>query len=86
MDEGNVLYLKCEAVGVPRPLIIWSKNGKVLQNRTNETNFVRESANEDHAGSYECKALNTAGSDSYYVDVTIKGNRRSGLLPCKPQE
>lgn len=72
--EGSELLLICEAVGVPRPLITWSKDGKVLQKRTNDTNFVREYAKEDHNGNYECKASNFAGSDSYRIDVIIKGN------------
>ena len=72
--EGSELKLKCQAVGVPRPLVIWSKDGEVLQSRTNDTNFVREYAKEDDNGNYECKASNSAGSDSYRIDVIIKGN------------
>ena len=76
---ANTLFLKCKAEGVPTPLVIWRKDGKVLQSRANDTNFVHENAAKDDAGNYECIASNSAGSDSYRIEVIIaevfkKGN------------
>ena len=73
VQEGNVLYLKCEAKGTPTPLVSWRKNSRVIQMRTNDTNFIRENANDDDAGEYECEASNSAGFDSYRVEVIIQG-------------
>ena len=74
ISVANTLFLKCKAEGVPTPLVIWRKDGKVLQSRANDTNFVHENATKDDAGNYECIASNSAGSDSYRIEVFIKGN------------
>ena len=71
---GNTLFLKCQAEGKPRPLITWSKDGEEVHSRSNDTNFVHESATKDDSGIYECTASNSAGSDSYRIEVIIKGN------------
>jgi len=71
VHEGNVLYLQCKAEGVPTPLVIWRKNGKIIQKRTNHTDFIHENATRDDEGVYGCEASNSAGSDSYMVVVKI---------------
>ncbi|CAH3192271.1 unnamed protein product, partial [Porites evermanni] len=70
---GSVLFLKCKAEGVPKPVVTWRKDGRLIQNKTDETYFKRENASKDDEGKYECEASNSAGSDSYKVDVIIKG-------------
>ena len=71
--EGNLLYLFCEAEGVPKPLVTWRKDGKVLQSSVNETDFVIHEVRKADAGKYECKASNSVGTVSYTVEVVIKG-------------
>ena len=75
--EGNPLYLVCKAEGYPKPRVTWRKNGKLIQNITNETNFVIHDASREDAGNYECEASNLAGTVSYKVEVTIKGDGNS---------
>lgn len=72
VSVGNTLLLKCQAEGVPKPLVTWSKDGEVLQSRTSDTNFVHDNATKDVIGNYECNASNSAGSDSYRTEVIIK--------------
>ncbi|XP_078379826.1 fibroblast growth factor receptor 1-A-like isoform X2 [Oculina patagonica] len=72
--EGNMLYLFCKADGYPKPLVTWSKDGKLLQSSTNDTNFITNEAKENDAGNYECKASNSVGTVKYTVEVTIKGS------------
>ena len=71
--EGNTLYLACEVEGNPQPVVSWEKDGNILQNSTKNTNFIRHHTKKDDTGRYKCKATNSVGSDSYAVDVTIKG-------------
>jgi len=65
-------------VGVPRPLVTWKKDGKLLPRRTNDPNFVHENFTKDDAGNYECTASNSAGSDSYRIDVIVRDVFRKG--------
>lgn len=85
--EGNALYLLCEAEGNPTPLVTWKKQGKLLQSRFNETNFIVHEARNTDAGIYECKASNSVGSVSYKVEVTIKPKGEVTLcnLPSFPR-
>ena len=70
--EGKVLLLKCKAEGVPTPFVIWRKDDLVIQNHTGlHTNLMRENASEADEGVYVCEASNSAGSDSYRVEVKI---------------
>ena len=70
---GSVLFLKCKAEGVPKPVVTWRKDGRPIQNKTDETYFKRENASKDDEGKYECEASNSAGVITYKVDVIIKG-------------
>ena len=76
MVEGNPLFLVCEAEGFPVPLVTWTKDGKLLQNSTSETDFVIHDATKKDQGHYKCDASNSAGTASYTVtvEVTIKGD------------
>ena len=73
VQQGSVLFLTCKAEGVPKPVVTWRKDGRLIQNKTDETYFKRENASKDDEGKYECEAFNSAGSDRYKVDVIIKG-------------
>ena len=76
MVEGNPLFLVCEAEGFPVPLVTWTKDGKLLQSSTSETDFVIHDATKKDRGHYKCDASNSAGTASYTVtvEVTIKGD------------
>ena len=76
MVEGNPLFLVCEAEGFPVPLVTWTKDGKLLQSSTSETDFVIHDATKKDQGHYKCDASNSAGNASYTVtvEVTIKGD------------
>ena len=80
--EGNVLYLVCEAEGFPSPSVTWKKNGKVLQENINKTDFIVDDTGENNAGKYECEASNSVGTVSYTVEVTIKGKVTTSMKNC----
>ncbi|XP_068686392.1 uncharacterized protein [Montipora foliosa] len=70
--EGESLHLKCDAEGTPNPIIVWRKDGDVLENTTVvKEHFILENATKADAGAYVCVASNSIGSDSYMVVVSI---------------
>lgn len=71
--EGNILYLFCEAEGIPKPLFTWRKSGKVLQSSIHKADLTIHDVSESDAGIYECEVSNSVGTMSYTVEVTIKG-------------
>ena len=77
--EGHVLYLKCEATGIPPPIVTWRRNGHVIQNRTTQTNYIRQNVTTAAEGVYECEASNSIGTDSYMVVVKIKTAEGKGV-------
>ena len=80
--EGNVLYLVCQAEGLPTPSVTWKKNGKVLQTDINKTVFIIDDTNDKDAGKYECEASNFVGTVSYTVEVSIKGKVTRSIKNC----
>ena len=82
--EGNVLYLVCQAQGLPAPSVTWKKNNKVLQTNINKTDFIIDDTSEKDAGKYECEASNSEGTVSYTVEVTIKGKVTRTIKTCFP--
>ena len=83
MMEGNPLLLVCEPDGFPVPVIIWTKNGKLLMGSENKTEFIIHDTSKEDAGKYKCEASNIAGRASYTctVEVTGKGEFYLVFLP-----
>ena len=82
--EGNVLYLVCDAEGYPTPSVTWKKNGKVLQTNITRSDFTIDDTSEKDTGKYECEAVNSVGTVSYTVEVTIKGKETRKIKNCFP--
>ncbi|KAJ7372080.1 Hemicentin-1 [Desmophyllum pertusum] len=64
---GDDLDIKCQAKGVPNPIMTWTRLGRVIKNQTLALKRVRRS----DSGVYLCKAYNKAGEDSKEVIVTV---------------
>ena len=58
--------LLCQAGGTPAPRIMWSKNGRVLQNSTSVIYTPRWHSK---SGNYTCRASNFNGSDTKTILV-----------------
>ena len=66
------MSLVCEALGSPRPSIMWSHDGKSLSSRAN---LVIPSLTESNSGVYTCVASNLAGSAKVDFSVTVESPR-----------
>jgi len=69
---GAKMSLVCEALGSPRPSILWSLDGKTLSSRPN---LVIPSLSESNSGVYTCVASNLAGSAKVDFSVTVESPR-----------
>ena len=69
---GTKMSLVCEALGSPRPSILWSHDGKTLSSRPN---LAIPSLSETDSGVYTCVASNLAGSAKVEFSVTVESPR-----------
>ena len=65
--------LKCEAKGLPDPQVTWSRNGRLIKNKT----LVLRQVTKDNSGVYLCKANNAAGEDRKEVNVIVDDEQES---------
>lgn len=68
---GDSATFKCVGGGEPEPDIIWSKNGKVLADRQNESHLTIERINTDDIATYACNISNIYGYDYKVVYLDI---------------
>ncbi|XP_004688211.1 PREDICTED: hemicentin-1 [Condylura cristata] len=72
--------LGCEATGIPKPSIIWRKNGQLLNVDQNQNSYrllssgslVIISPSVDDTATYECSVTNDAGEDTRTVTLTVQ--------------
>ncbi|EJW80898.1 hypothetical protein WUBG_08192, partial [Wuchereria bancrofti] len=76
VKEGATLILECIATGNPKPIIVWKRDGQLLNTRNSR--FVIASSKASDAGRYTCEARNEAGkvSADFAVDIFIKPHFR----------
>lgn len=80
--EGEKVVFRCNASGIPSPSIAWQKMGSYLRNDTLYQNglLTIDSASSSDAGGYFCKAVNSEGEDSLYVQLEVTGKKQPILL------
>ncbi|CAH0391953.1 unnamed protein product [Bemisia tabaci] len=68
---GEAVVLECMATGLPKPNLVWSKNGERITNQSNTRYFltaddqlliIRDTEQND-AGIFECEVSNSLGSE-----------------------
>uniref|UniRef100_A0A4W3JWV4 Hemicentin 1 n=1 Tax=Callorhinchus milii TaxID=7868 RepID=A0A4W3JWV4_CALMI len=70
--------LACEATGIPRPVVTWKKNGRLLNTDQNmyrllsSASLVILSPTVEDTGLYECNVSNDAGSDQRTIRLTVQ--------------
>lgn len=80
---GEAVVLECMATGLPKPNLVWSKNGERITNQSNTRYFltaddqlliIRDTEQND-AGIFECEVSNSLGSE--------RGRSQLYIIPSK---
>lgn len=78
--------LSCDTLGLPKPEVIWEKNGKsippigsrYMMSRTGSLQFTNIEVND--SGQYRCIATNDAGSVFRDIELIVQGKLNLTLL------
>ena len=71
--EGSILVIVCNVTGSPEPTIMWFVNGVETTEGAMGNNYTITDAQQGDVGSYECRAMSAAGTDSLTTQVTVVG-------------
>ncbi|XP_057193723.1 ADAMTS-like protein 1 isoform X2 [Triplophysa rosa] len=77
--QTRKVEIKCQAQGIPEPVISWSKDGKVLRNNSrvglmSDGSLQIQAPGETDAGLYTCTAANSLGSASLSSHLQTTGS------------
>ncbi|XP_066595731.1 uncharacterized protein [Prorops nasuta] len=83
--SGQSAKFECIVQAEPQPNILWSKDGRIIENSPNHEIYYRNGVcrltiNQSHpgnAGTYSCTATNGLGSTETSSTLQVPGNRRS---------
>ena len=73
IPEGSVLVIMCDVAGSPEPTIMWFVNGVETTEGAMGNNYTITDARQGDVGSYECRVMSVAGTDSLTTQVTVVG-------------
>lgn len=87
--SGQTARFECIVQAEPQPNILWSKDGRIIENSSNYEIHYRNGvcrltiahAFPDDAGTYACTATNGLGSTVTSATLQVPGNRRSIYAP-----
>ena len=75
--KGTLAVLSCQASGIPKPKLTWSKNGhqNIPEAHVKQEGrlLVFPSIQPEHSGVYTCTATNQFGNASTSTNVTVIG-------------
>ncbi|XP_026674575.1 muscle M-line assembly protein unc-89 isoform X5 [Ceratina calcarata] len=87
--SGQTARFECIVQAEPQPNILWSKDGRIIENSTSYEIHYRNGvcrltvvrAFPEDAGTYACTATNSLGSTVTSATLQVPGNRRSIYAP-----
>ena len=77
--KGTLAILSCQASGIPKPKLTWSKNGHQnipeahVKQEVDSKLLMFQSIQPEHSGVYTCTATNQFGNASTSTNVTVIG-------------
>ncbi|XP_048521706.1 myosin light chain kinase, smooth muscle-like, partial [Dendroctonus ponderosae] len=86
--SGQTAKFECIVQSEPPPNILWSQNGRILENsndhqihfRNGVCRLIIKQAYPEDAGTYACTATNPVGSTNTTATLQVPGERRSQYL------
>nr|XP_046271831.1 uncharacterized protein LOC124073572 [Scatophagus argus] len=88
VDVGSVMWLKCSAMGNPRPQYFWNyyqTDNVIEENEDGVSLLIIHNATAYNMGSYTCHAWNDIGNVSKTVRVTVKGAEQKCPIEISPE-
>ena len=83
VTEYEDVSLGAVVEGNPAPYVAWvSRNGSVLQNKTEGFNYTITSITQKETGRYICIATNSLGSHMREFVISVKGKRSGTKYYC----
>ena len=72
-ELGSEVTLVCTVTGLPAPLVVWKKNGKLVSESQVTGNVTLLNITQSDIGSYECWAINDAETDMRATVLNVLG-------------
>jgi len=78
-NSGDKAEIVCQVHAVPKPTIVWSKDGKELSNKSQKVKIANlgskhtltiPSVEKEDFGKYTCQASNSLGSQQHVIEMT----------------
>lgn len=80
VPSGSTIEIPCRADGEPTPVIVWRKDGRIVEEIRGHIRlspvgsiYLRNVSFQD-AGIYECSAVNDFGKVAAHGVIKVKGN------------
>ena len=77
-SSGRDIMIDCEADGIPKPRVIWTKDNEDLSSSGRITIFkngslLLQKASEEDSGNFACTVINNRGVDMYSSRIKVMG-------------
>lgn len=79
---GASINLRCSAVGVPAPDVVWTRNGIVLMKGESTAILPLKNVTKDFEGAYKCAVNNSGGADDAEVQIKVAGGCLKPIISC----
>ena len=79
---GANINLRCSAVGVPAPDVVWTRNGIVLMKSESTAILPLTNVTKDYEGAYKCAVNNSGGADDAEVQIEVAGRCLKPMISC----
>uniref|UniRef100_A0A1A8S2T1 receptor protein-tyrosine kinase n=1 Tax=Nothobranchius rachovii TaxID=451742 RepID=A0A1A8S2T1_9TELE len=77
VNVSSTTTLRCDAVGMPTPTVVWTKNNHTVKEGSgvilSQNNLIIQRVKKEDSGLYTCTACNSRGCDASQTFLTVEG-------------